>query len=437
MLLFRAKPLPRQTIAILSLTGITACKLVVFLLLLKAGYVQPYVGGGAHAVWLPVVNRILTTGTFNDLDTPRYIMAAPGYAVFLALAQWVSARWYLSLVVCLQMLLDYCVALLLLFLGNRETSIEAGWLGGVLWLVFPPAVIISTWVTTETLFTTLFVLSMIMLIRSLSQQGGVGLSFAAGLTLGVTTLVRGTTQLLPVFFFALSCFQGIAKRLLKCTLFLVGMCLLVLPWTLRNLYVLGEPIIVQTGFGGVFLMGSRSEYFTIEGMQSSYPVLRRQAAEEGLVQSADRKATSEDRWLFNLGLREYRIRLEHEPLSLLPLVIHKFARLWYGMEEGIFYKQLILGVCSLLTVPVGIFQIWLWRRDHFCLSIVLGLLFLYFIGLYMVTLPLFRYTFPLYPFLIFSASHQYIKLCGRNEMDPPLCGSTAMSQNEFKSRELM
>ena len=26
---------------------------------------------------------------------------------------------------------------------------------------------------------------------------------------------------------------------------------------------------------------------------------------------------------------------------------------------------------------------------------------------------------------------------GRNEMDPPLCGSTAMSHNEFKIRELM
>ena len=413
MSLFMAKPLPRQTIAVLSLTGITACKLVGFLLLLKAGYVQPYVGAGARSVYLPVANRILTTGTFNDPDTPRYIAAAPGYAVFLALAQWIGARSHLSLVVCLQMLLDYCVALLLLFLGNQETSIKAGLLGGVLWLVFPPAVVISTWVTTETLFTTLLVLSMVMLIRSLSQQEGVGLSFAAGLALGAATLVRGTTQLLPVFFFVILCFQGTPRRLLKCTLFLIGMCLLVFPWTLRNLYVHGEPIIVQTGFGKVFLMGSRSEYFTIEGIEQSFPVLHRQAAEEGLVQPADRKATSEDRWFVKLGLREYRIRLEQEPLSLLPFVIHKFARLWYGMEEGIFGKQFVLGICSLLTVPLGILQIWLWRRDHPRLSIVLGLLISYFIILGLVTLPLFRYMIPLYPLLIYSASHQYIKLfCG-------------------------
>jgi 4-amino-4-deoxy-L-arabinose transferase-like glycosyltransferase len=405
MSLFMTKPLPRQTVAVLSLTGITACKIVVFLLLLKAGYVQPYAHAGNN-VFLAAARHILTTGTYNDPDTSSYSKAAPGYAVFLALAQWIGARWYLSLVVCLQMLLDYCVALLLLFLGNRETLIEAGWLAGVLWLVFPPAVVISTWITSETLFTTLLVLSIVMLIRSLSQQEGVGLSFAAGLTLGVTTLVRGTTQLLPVFFFAISCFQGLPKRLLKCTLFFIGMCLLVLPWTLRNLYVLGEPIIVQTGFGAPFLQGSRSEYFTMEGMSR----LDFQATKEDLVQPIDRNATSVDRWHFHLGLREYRIRLEQEPLSFFPFVIHKFARLWYGMEEGIFYKQLILGICSLLVVPIGISQIWLWKRDHLHLSVTIGLLFLYFTILHLVSLPQFRYMISLYPFLIFSASHQYIKL---------------------------
>src|SRR5262245_5882139 len=117
MSLFIGKPLPRRTVAVLSLTGITACKLTVFLLLLNTGYVQPYVSSGANNIFLSAANRILTTGTYNDPDTPHSSMAAPGYAVFLALVQWIGARWYHSLVVCLQMLLDYCVSLLLLFLG--------------------------------------------------------------------------------------------------------------------------------------------------------------------------------------------------------------------------------------------------------------------------------------------------------------------------------
>ena len=88
------KLLPRQTIAVLSLTGITVCKLAVFLLLLKAGYAQPYVGGGAHSVFLPAANKILTTGTFNDPDTSSWSKVAPGYAVFLATGYHLFVRFY-------------------------------------------------------------------------------------------------------------------------------------------------------------------------------------------------------------------------------------------------------------------------------------------------------------------------------------------------------
>src|SRR5205807_6250351 len=114
----------------------------------------------------------------------------------------------------------------------------------------------------------------------------------------------------------------------------------------------------------------RSEYFTIEGITRNEPTVSRQATEEGLGEPTDRKASSRDRWYFPHGLCEYRNRLEQEPLSLFPFAIHKFIRLWYGMETGMFYRQLILGICSLLVVPMGILQIWFWRRDHVHLSII-------------------------------------------------------------------
>src|SRR5262249_4338428 len=125
---------------------------------------------------------------------------------------------------------------------------------------------------------------------------------------------------------------------------------------------------------------------------------------------SDKKATSEDRRLFNLGVHEYRMRLEQEPWSFFPFIIHKFARLWYGLDTGIFYQQFFLGLCSLVIMPIAIYQIWLWRIDHLYLSLIIGLLFLYLTILYLISLPLFRYIVPLYPFLIFSASHQYLKL---------------------------
>ncbi len=397
--------LPRHTLAALSLTGVTVCKLALLFLFLEAGHLQPYVGDNAVNVYLPAADRILATGTFNDTHALLFSTQAPGYSVFLALAKLLAPHWYLSLVVCLQVLLDFGIALLLLVLGNRVTSTEAGWRAGVLWLLFPPAVVISTWITSETLFTALLVLSMVVWTCSLSQQRRVGLSFAAGLALGLTTLVRGTTLLLPPFFFAICCLRGISRPILKCTVLLIGMCLVILPWTLRNLYVLGEPIIVQTGLGSVFLQGSRSEYFTIEGKRRAYPELIRAAAEEGLAEPTDGKATSRDRWRFALGLRNYRIRLTQEPWSLFPFVARKFGRLWYGTETGLFYKHLVLVFCSLLVIPIGARQLWLWRRDHLHLSVILSLLILYFVALHLVCYPEFRYMLPIYPFFIFAAAH--------------------------------
>jgi 4-amino-4-deoxy-L-arabinose transferase-like glycosyltransferase len=417
----RPTTLPRHAQAMLTLGVITVCKLLIFLLLLETGNVQPHVDDGATSYYLPAANCILWAGAFCvGPDVTRSSKIAPGYPAFLALIQWISPGWYLPLVVCFQMVFDYAVAVLLLVVGMRQTSMDAGWLAGALWLVFPPAVVTSTWVTSETLFTVLLVLSMAVFTVSVSQPGRYGLALFAGLSLGVATLVRGTTQLFPLFLLAAFLglfwwFRGRSRYLLTCSaLLLVGTYAVVLPWSVRNLRVLGEPVLVQTGLGPVFLMGSRSEYFTIEGMSSRYQALQEEAARDGLPRPTDDNAMSRDRWHFQLGVREYRLRLAQEPSSLVLLGVHKLVRLWYGSESGTVSNQLVMGLCSLLTVPVGLVQFWLWRRDHDLLAMLWGSLILYFVLLSLVTLPMFRYALPLYPFLIFAASHRYVRMLRRD-----------------------
>jgi 4-amino-4-deoxy-L-arabinose transferase-like glycosyltransferase len=406
-------------LAALTLSCITACKVAVFLVLCSSGLQRPYVGDNAANIYLPAANRLLTTGTFNDSGSLMYSSQAPGYPVFLALTKAFFGERYLAVVVCLQILVDNCVALLLLALGKRVTSIAAGFWAGVLWLVFPPAVVISTWITSETLFTALLVLSIVVWIFGLAAPRGLRLSFAAGLALGVASLIRGTTLLLPVGFFAMACLRGVSKGLVKSALLLLGMCLVVAPWTLRNLKVLGEPIVVQTGFGSFFLQGSRSEYFTIRGKLGAYPNLVREAAQDGLVKPTDAKATSHQRWLLSLGLRNYRLRMEQEPWSLLPFAAWKFGRLWYGTENGLAHRQTVLGLCSLLIVPAGALQIWRWRRSHAQLSMTLSLLVLYFVLIPLVGLPELRYVMPVYPFLTFAAVHLYAELFAPSQNPQP------------------
>ena len=333
--------------------------------------------------------------------------------MFLALAQAAGPGWHLRVVVCLQILLDYATAVSLLFLADDRIPIAVGWLAGVIWLLFPPAITLSTWVTPESLFAALLVPSIVILVRSLSRASAAGLSFAAGLGLGIATLVRGTTQFLPFALFMIAAVPALSRRVSKCALCLAGTCLVVLPWTARNSHVLGEPIIVQTGFGMAFMQGSRREYFTIDGKRKGFELLKREAAAEGITQPTDARATSRDRWHLDLGLRNYRVRLRQEPLSLIPFAIHKFARLWYGVESGTILRQIALGICSLIVVPPAVLQIWRWRRYQPELSFVLALVLVYFIGIHVIGYPEFRYMVPIFPLLIFAASPQYIRLFSR------------------------
>jgi 4-amino-4-deoxy-L-arabinose transferase-like glycosyltransferase len=403
-------PAHSYQVAALTLTAVSTLKIAAFLLLLSGRIAHPYVGDNAANIYLLTADRIVATGTFNDAHSLMFSSQAPGYPLFLALNKFVFGRHYLSAIVCFQIVLDNVIALFLLFLGKRLNYLTAGFGAGMLWLVFPPEIVISTWITSETLFTALLVASITLWICSLSADNGMPLSFAAGIVLGLTTLVRGTTLLLPVCFFSIALVKDFTKNLLRCTVLILGMGLIVLPWTVRNLLVLGEPIVVQTGFGAFFLQGSRSEYFTIHGKLSAYPSLIRDAAQDSLPEPNDGKAKSHERWHLNVGLRNYRLRLYHEPWSFFPFLLHKFIRLWYGTETGVAYKQLILGFCSLLIVPAGASQIWLWRRDHFDLSLTLSLLVLYFAGISFVGLPELRYVIPVYPFLAFAAAQRSLEL---------------------------
>ena len=404
-------------VAVLSLGALTMIKILTFLLLFKAGQIQPYVGGSGMSYYLPAASSILTAGAFYVApDKTRSSKVAPGYPALLALVQWVAPRSYLALAVCLQMICDWVVAMLLLLIGRRQTSVEDGWVAGMAWLLFPPATVISTWIASEALFTCLLVSSMALFMRALSPKAPVALSLIAGVVLGFATLVRGVPQLFPVFLLGVFVtgffwYQSAMRHWLKAALcLLLGMSVVVLPWTVRNFRVLGEPVVVQTGIGGVFLMGSRSEYFTINGFGQRYTTLERQAAADGLPKPTDGKQTSDDRWQFKLGLREYRLRLSTEPWSLPLLLLHKVVRCWYGSETGDVSTQLMLGLCSLATVPAGLFQLWRWRKTRLIISLLWGSLILYFVLLALVNLPMFRYALPLYPFLIFAASHWYMEI---------------------------
>jgi hypothetical protein len=86
--------------------------------------------------------------------------------------------------------------------------------------------------------------------REASSRWGWG--FAAGLLMGAVILLQPSFQLLPFFAAGLALLVGQPwLRVLRVLVtVLLGAALVVAPWTVRNLSVLGEPVLVSTNGGG-------------------------------------------------------------------------------------------------------------------------------------------------------------------------------------------
>jgi 4-amino-4-deoxy-L-arabinose transferase-like glycosyltransferase len=388
------------------LVAITIVKIALFLALFSAGRIAPFIGDNAVDHYIPAAQRLLTEGRFNGPDSRPDSKVPPGYSTILAATMAVGHGHYAVLAVLLQMIADLVTALLLFWAGRTFVGPWQGAMAGAVWLLYPPEVVLSTWITAETIFTTVFIAAVIVLIASLSKPRA-SLTLLAGTLLGAATLFRGTPVILcvPLVLLALS-----RHAYRWSVLLLVGFAVVVAPWGVRNRIVLDDPILVAVGFGSAFLQGSDARVFTIDGKHANFPELYESAARAGIVKPASDHEGRIDSWLFAVGLHRYAERLKTEPLSFVPFVARKALWLWLSTETGTFRGQLLLALCSLPIVLPGLVQVWRWAIAGTSFGMVIAIICAYFIVLHMATVPLNRYMLPIYPLLTLGASAWFVDL---------------------------
>lgn len=388
------------------LVAVALVKIAAFLYLATSGRTRPFVGANAVHHYLPAAERLLYEGRFNGPDSRPDSKVPPGYPLFLAMVMRVAPReGALLIVVCLQMLADLVTGLLIYGLARRFCSPQAAVAAGLFWQLYPPAFILSTWITAETLFTTLFTLSIALLVHGIAQ-GRRSWIPAAGIVLGLATLTRATPLFLPLLLLALPW----AGKLRFRAAFAAAAYATIVPWTIRNVIVLQDPIVVSVGFGSVLLQGSDGRFFSGEGKRTWYKHIYAEAAQAGIRRPPTDRESAIDRWMGRVGLYVYEKRLKERPLSFVPFMAGKLLRLWYGTETRGWLREAFLGLCSLLVVPLGLWQWYSWRlRARDASLIVLGCAG-YFVLLHWITLPQIRYMLPLYPLLMVGATAAYADL---------------------------
>ena len=382
---------------------VTLLKMGLWTALENRGSVHPFVGDNATAHYLPIARRLLTEHRFNGPDSRPDSKVPPAYPLFLAGTMALAPDSFVQWSCLLQMMMDLATALVLYWVAHRLGLRTCGLLAGCVWLLYPPAVVISTWITAETAFTTLFVLGMGLFAISLETKGAT-LALAGGLVMGAATMLRATPLFLPAVLLPAS---WRASAIGRWWMFSIAMGMVVAPWLLRNLVVLDDPIPVAVGTGSVMMQGSDERFFTGDGKATYYPETFRAADQAGIHKPATDHESQIDRWMGRVGLWVQLTRLQQRPLSAIPFFAHKLVRLWYGTESGGLRQQVFLGFFALLVAPAGLWQLWLWRASYPNFANVLLSAVAYFILLHTITLPEARYMFPIFPLLILPASSVY------------------------------
>lgn len=373
------------------------------------------VGDNARNHYLPVADRLVSEGRFNGPESRPDSKVPPGYPLLLAVSKKISPSKNVLLNCALQQIFDFFTSLCLLVLGCTFGVPRVGKIAGLLWLLFPPALAMSCWITAENPYTMLLTFSITVLICSLSRINP-SLSLVAGASFGVSTMFRGTTLWLPVFLLPLWIFQTIQNRFYKMILFLLGFWCVILPWTLRNWIVLEDPILVAVGSGSVFLQGSDERVFTIEGKNIYYKEFYKDALAAGIKAPSGYKESEIDKRMLKIGIYMYKNRALNKPLSFIPFFVKKFFRLWFATESGGIMQQLLLGLCSLVSVPLALYQVGRWLAAKSTGGSAIFIVLTYFILLHVVTLPLFRYIFPVFPIIIFCSCYSIVREPGPREV---------------------
>jgi 4-amino-4-deoxy-L-arabinose transferase-like glycosyltransferase len=382
-------------------------KIVALFLLLLMGVYRPFVGSNATDHYLPIADRLLAESRFNGPDSRPDSKVPPGYPLMIAAIKAVCGEFYLQVIVYFQILIDLATAWGILALGRLLGSERAGLLAAIAWLLYPPEMLIATWITAETAFTGLLVLSVMLLLRGM-KRGRNSEALAAGVILGFATYFRASCLYFPLLFLLVAGLGRGRRGALQGLCVAVGCYSIVLPWTIRNYLVLNDRIVMSVGGGSVMLQGSDARFFTIAGKRKHYAAVYREAAEAGMTKPEGNRESAIDGWLMKIGLRQYGIRLRERPASFGPFFLHKVARLTYGTESGVRTNQLFLGLCTLIIAPPAIWQIWRWRRENPEATLLFGSLLGYFTVLHVITLPEYRYLHPVFPLLLLAAAYRVV-----------------------------
>ena len=308
--------------------------------------------GDAPTYYVLAENLIDGIGYRYSADTLPTARRTPGYPLLLAAIFKVFGRDF-NAVRGVQCVLDVLTAFLVFALATillRNTG--AALLAALAYALYPPAILSTTYIMTETAYTFLLVLFTLCCVVAL-RNSSYSLFAASGILIGLATLTRPGVFLLPLVLLVV-CIIAKPSSWRGMILLLIAFTITMLPWGLRNSRDMGKFIPTSTLMGANLYKGnhlpSQGSFFTSTDSLLT-PQIR---AEVATVTEARRDSI--------LRTEAVRMILANKK-DVAWLMLKKIPRLWFNLGygrapsrrslalAGLHLVLIVLAVYGYLTIP--------------------------------------------------------------------------------------
>ncbi|MEO3947332.1 glycosyltransferase family 39 protein [Gorillibacterium sp. CAU 1737] len=371
-----------------KLYGILLVLLVAAALVLRVGYVATSEStklSHDEKNYSDQAVRLVTTGVYAYNAEEPNARVTPGYPLFVASFVKLYGADRLpaaqDAVRYLQCVLGAASVLLLFAIGRELWSPRAGLIAAAIAAFYPTYIWSPQLLTTETLFLAAF-LGMLLAQAKILTRNRLRDHIAAGFLVALTVLIR--PQVLPLAVVPYL-FLWVRDRRLYMREILVAVgafVLLMLPWWIRNLVTLNEFVLTaKGGMGNPFLAGT-DPYFkgTIDWNEAQ----KGDQFQEGIKRL--KEGLKEDPWLwirwFTVG--KFMVIFKTPRLTLPGVLADVFTAIHLAFAW--------VGWLALLSF-----------RNRPLRFLAVGLLLL--VGIQLLFIPVARYAYPMYAFLMLGAGY--------------------------------
>jgi 4-amino-4-deoxy-L-arabinose transferase-like glycosyltransferase len=303
-------------------------------LLLRMGYIlvfpQEKVLRGDAAQYDIIAHNLVSGFGFSinpNVPTPT---RAPIYPLFLSFIYFIFGHNY-TVVRFFQVILSGLTCVILYYIAKEIFNEKIATISAWLLVSYPVLIVYTGLLLTETLFTFLLAVSVLLLIRGI-VTAKTKYFIGSGTFLGLATLTRPVTLLFP---FVILIFFIIVKRklILNWFAFFLIFVVVLFPWVLRNYKLFGMYNICSIGTGyGIFVTGNMAKGYTFEESFQKYVEFAKGFPEPKVFipkqcpdVERERKSQAEGLKLIKENLKNYFI-----------IVLKRLPRFWWTSHSSIF-----------------------------------------------------------------------------------------------------